>query len=170
MILSTHSMEEAEILCDTVAWLRAGQLVCCGNPEQLKLEHSMGYILHIKFAESNENNNAVEADDDIMKQFSSVFNTPYDTCLKYVMNYPKLVAHLRKMLLFHGHIADKVTKCMLIEIRRDFSFEIVLSVIESVQNELFVQVLTMKENSEDIVELTISMVHLENIFTKMKLQ
>ena len=49
MILTTHSMEEAEILCDRVSWLKKGSFVCIGNPEKLKLEFSLGYKLHIKF-------------------------------------------------------------------------------------------------------------------------
>ena len=52
MILTTHSMEEAEILCDTVSWLKAGNFVCVGNPEELKVEFSKGYKLHIKFDDS----------------------------------------------------------------------------------------------------------------------
>ena len=51
MILTTHSMEEAEILCDTVSWFRAGNFITLGNPEELKLRYSAGYKLHIKFNE-----------------------------------------------------------------------------------------------------------------------
>ena len=40
MILTTHSIEEAEILCDTVSWLKSGNFICVGNPEELKLEFS----------------------------------------------------------------------------------------------------------------------------------
>ena len=164
MILSTHSMEEAEILCDTVSWLRDGQLICLGNPEQLKLAHSMGYILHIKF---NEDDNVFEGDDDIIRQVSTVFNIAYDRCLMYVKDIPKVLSYLRKILSFYESVHTKVSKCTLIDIRRDLSFEIVLNIIESMQSELFAQILTMKESSNDIAELTISMVPLENIFTKM---
>ena len=30
MILTTHSMEEAEVLCDTVSWLKSGNFICLG--------------------------------------------------------------------------------------------------------------------------------------------
>ena len=49
MILTTHSMEEAEILCDRVGWLKKGSFACIGNPEKLKIQYSLGYKLHIKF-------------------------------------------------------------------------------------------------------------------------
>ena len=45
MILITHSMEEAEILCDRVGWLKSGNFICIGNPEELKLQYSSGYNL-----------------------------------------------------------------------------------------------------------------------------
>ena len=54
MILTTHSMEEAEVLCDTVSWLKSGNFLSIGNPEKLKIELSAGYKLHIKFTKSNE--------------------------------------------------------------------------------------------------------------------
>ena len=31
MILTTHSMEKAEILCDSVGWLDKGNFICIGN-------------------------------------------------------------------------------------------------------------------------------------------
>jgi ABC-type multidrug transport system ATPase subunit len=35
MILTTHSMEEAEVLCDRLGIFIDGRLVCIGNPKQL---------------------------------------------------------------------------------------------------------------------------------------
>jgi ATP-binding cassette subfamily A (ABC1) protein 3 len=40
MLLSTHSLEEAEILCDTVGWMKNGNFICIGNPEKLKFQFS----------------------------------------------------------------------------------------------------------------------------------
>ena len=40
LILSTHSLEEAEILCDKIGWMKKGNFICVGNPEKLKYEFS----------------------------------------------------------------------------------------------------------------------------------
>jgi ABC-2 type transport system ATP-binding protein len=40
VLLSTHSMEEAEMLCDRVAVLHRGQIVACGTPDELIREHA----------------------------------------------------------------------------------------------------------------------------------
>lgn len=39
IFLTTHNMEEADKLCDTVAFLNAGEIVEIGNPEALKLKY-----------------------------------------------------------------------------------------------------------------------------------
>ena len=49
MILSTHSMEEAEILSDRVGWMKEGKFTVEGIPEELKIKFSSGYYLFIKF-------------------------------------------------------------------------------------------------------------------------
>jgi len=40
LVLSTHSLEEAEILCDKIGWMKKGNFICIGNPEKLKFEFS----------------------------------------------------------------------------------------------------------------------------------
>lgn len=44
LILSTHSLEEAEILCDKIGWMKKGNFICIGNPEKLKYEFSEVYF------------------------------------------------------------------------------------------------------------------------------
>jgi ABC-2 type transport system ATP-binding protein len=40
IFLTTHNMEEADKLCDRVAFLNAGEIVEIGNPEVLKLKYT----------------------------------------------------------------------------------------------------------------------------------
>ena len=72
MILTTHSMEEAEVLCDKVSWLKSGNFLSIGNPEKLKIELSAGYKLHIKLMTLNENNNEIIENEkiDITKNYN----------------------------------------------------------------------------------------------------
>ncbi|NUR84973.1 MAG: ABC transporter ATP-binding protein [Nonomuraea sp.] len=46
VLLSTHSMEEAETLCDRVAILHQGKVVAMGEPSELILRHSPEQELH----------------------------------------------------------------------------------------------------------------------------
>lgn len=60
MILSTHSMEEAEILCDTIGWMVAGNFVCLGNPEKLKIKYSPEYYISLKFKHEELKDNLIQ--------------------------------------------------------------------------------------------------------------
>merc|ERR1711959_325274 len=47
VVLTTHSMEEAEALCDRIAIQVKGQLRCLGTPGQIKKKYGSGYQLEI---------------------------------------------------------------------------------------------------------------------------
>ncbi|KAL0484587.1 ATP-binding cassette sub-family A member [Acrasis kona] len=47
ILLITHSMEEADILGDTVAILKQGSLECCGTSLYLKNHYGIGYNLYV---------------------------------------------------------------------------------------------------------------------------
>jgi len=48
VIMTTHSMEEAENLCDRLAILVNGQLSCIGSPDHLKMKFGDNYILELQ--------------------------------------------------------------------------------------------------------------------------
>ncbi|NXI40022.1 ABCA9 protein, partial [Galbula dea] len=48
VILTTHSMEEAETVCDRVAIMVSGRLRCIGSIQYLKNKFGKGYLLEIK--------------------------------------------------------------------------------------------------------------------------
>ncbi|OUM67113.1 hypothetical protein PIROE2DRAFT_40285 [Piromyces sp. E2] len=48
IILTTHSMEEAQELCNRLTILINGRLVCIGSPEYLRMKYSNSYILEIQ--------------------------------------------------------------------------------------------------------------------------
>lgn len=48
ILMTTHSMEEAEYLCSRIAIIVNGKLVCIGSPEHLKMKYGEKYILEIQ--------------------------------------------------------------------------------------------------------------------------
>ncbi|ORX76945.1 P-loop containing nucleoside triphosphate hydrolase protein [Anaeromyces robustus] len=48
IIMTTHSMEEAENLCDRLAILVNGRLSCIGSPEHIKMKFGESYILELQ--------------------------------------------------------------------------------------------------------------------------
>ena len=48
IILTSHSMEEVQELCNRLTILINGRLKCIGSPEYLRMKYSLSYILEIK--------------------------------------------------------------------------------------------------------------------------
>jgi len=48
IILTTHSMEEAQELCNRLTILINGRLVCIGSPDYLRMKYSNSYILEVQ--------------------------------------------------------------------------------------------------------------------------
>ena len=54
VILTTHSMAEAEALCTRIGIMVQGQLRCVGSPQHLKAKFGSGYKVRIKKAEEED--------------------------------------------------------------------------------------------------------------------
>jgi len=54
IILTTHSMEEAELLCSRIGIVVSGEMNCLGSPLHLKNRFADGYRLMINFSKENE--------------------------------------------------------------------------------------------------------------------
>jgi len=49
ILMTTHNMKEAEILCEQVALIKDGTVKACGSPQDLKREFGLGDMLFISF-------------------------------------------------------------------------------------------------------------------------
>ena len=169
MILSTHSMEEAEILCDRVSWLKAGNFICLGNPEKLKIRYSLGYKLHIKFDDNyiSKNNNQIN---DIKETFETACNLiiGFNAYSTYILSNPPIEPYIRALIDVINKVYSNINKIILIEIGKDISFNLILSINQEQKSELFSEILSMKNRDKKISEMIISMESLENILTSFQ--
>lgn len=61
VILSTHHLDEADVLSDTVVVMHKGKILCTGSPLSLKMMHGRGYRLLVTFpAERDDNADSME--------------------------------------------------------------------------------------------------------------
>ena len=169
MILTTHSIEEAEILCDTVSWLKAGNFVCVGNPEELKVEFSNGYKLHIKFDDEEINKEKInDKIEDIMNNLKELaFGV--DAFENVLLENKNVVVenYLTGLIKLLKNIKDKTKKIEINDIRKDMSFELGIEIIKEKQKDLFIEILNLKNINKQISELSITMESLENILTSL---
>ncbi|KAL8139104.1 hypothetical protein V2J09_005105 [Rumex salicifolius] len=54
IVLTTHSMEEAEVLCDRLGIFVDGNLQCIGNPKELKARYGGSYVLTVTTSSAHE--------------------------------------------------------------------------------------------------------------------
>ena len=165
MILSTHSMEEAEILCDRVSWLKHGSLVCIGNPEKLKIQYSLGYKLHIKFDEQLINQNKDLYNIGEVFQTISGLIEGFNNYSNYIMNNPSLEPHIRALITSVNKIKSYTKRIILAQIRKDLSFELILDIIKEKKYILLSDILNLKNTDNNISEINISMETLDNILS-----
>lgn len=53
IVLTTHSMEEADILSDRIGIMAKGRMRCIGTSIRLKSRFGTGFIANIRFSEHN---------------------------------------------------------------------------------------------------------------------
>ncbi|XP_024017032.1 ABC transporter A family member 2 [Morus notabilis] len=53
IVLTTHSMEEADILGDRIGIMANGKLQCIGNSSRLKTRFGTGFVVHVSFVKSS---------------------------------------------------------------------------------------------------------------------
>ena len=171
MILTTHSMEESEILCDRVGWLDKGNFICIGNPEQLKLQNSPGYKLHIKFDDSFMNLDVLFLSNQIILQtyqnISSLVQK-FEKYYNFILDNSEIVPYLEALIDFIHKIKNYTKKVELNEIGKDFSFDLIIEVIEKQEKYLFSQIINIKNKEVKISVLIIGLESLEHILTSFK--
>ena len=92
MILTTHSMEEADVLCDRIGIMANGEMQCLGYSHELKQRFGRGYTLVIMTAESHQAKYD-EVDDLVKSLFPSVIilDEPMSGLVKYDIDRGEVV-------------------------------------------------------------------------------
>ena len=171
MILTTHSIEEAEVLCDTVSWFKAGNFITKGNPEELKINYSAGYKLHVKFDGSfiSKGNSYNLGNDNVNETFQKLCDVVegINQYSDYILSNPNIEPYLLCLMKVIEIIKDKTKKITIDLIGRDLSFDFIISIIKEKQKELFSEILNMKNQDNSISEMSIALQSLENILTSL---
>ena len=134
----------------------------------MKLKYSAGYKLHIKFNEQEINKS--ENKDTNLEQNLNELNSlidDFNNYLDYFKQNSVLNPYLKVLIKVLEKIKAKTNKISLYLVGQDFSFELVIQIINENKKELFSEILSMKNDDNTIDELTISMQSLENILTSI---
>ncbi|GIQ85144.1 ABC transporter A, ABCA, partial [Kipferlia bialata] len=121
VVLTTHSMDEAEILCDSLSIVASGRLQCLGSPASLSYDHGKAYVLNFL------HHNASLSDRDTAEQ---------------------LVRYLRRSLSPDTMIKNTygASTCILVP-RRELSAKVVVEVVETSARRLAIQEWSLSDYS-----------------------
>jgi hypothetical protein len=68
VLLTSHSMEECDVLCDRLAIMVAGRLACLGSPQHLKGRFGDGYTLEVRLQVESPQAAAASAEEATQQQ------------------------------------------------------------------------------------------------------
>ena len=99
VVLVTHFMEEAEVLCDRVAVVDAGRVVDTGTPAELIERHGEG--VRMRFA-------ADEADQTWLRELPAVRRVDFERGEVTVFGRSPMIAHVGAALVARGSVPDDI--------------------------------------------------------------
>lgn len=115
VILTTHSMEEAEALSDRLAIQVKGRLRCVGTPDHIKNTHGAGYQLEVLVSRSATAESAAQTGSyQRQGSFTSMSGGPAPEVLKFISDLcsnAKLLEHHEGRYLFQLPVLKAVGAC-----------------------------------------------------------
>ena len=168
MILTTHSMEEAEILCDRISWIKKGKFMTIGNPEKLKLLLNVGYNLHIKFVNlSYENNNVNNENSDLAIKDLGLMIKNFNNYIPLIDQNPFIKPYLNELLILVISLKENCEEIYIKSINNDISFDFNLKVNKEKYKQLFSLIFNMKTKNNLLSQLDLSTESLESLLVKI---
>ncbi|ORX78160.1 P-loop containing nucleoside triphosphate hydrolase protein [Anaeromyces robustus] len=112
IIMTTHSMEEAENLCDRLAILVNGRLSCIGTPEHLKMKFGESYILELQIKDAKQFQTEIVENKHLFGDKEYIIEKTSIDRIKYEV---KMTRHL-------GHVFEVMEECKRNGLVNDYSF------------------------------------------------
>jgi len=107
VVLTTHYMEEAQILCDIIAIMDYGEIIASGPPEKLLEEQCNGIAVILHESIDEKTLNSIQGDWVRMKDGVEIYPENLNDCIKKLMD---LKINLSKMTIRPQNLEDLFLK------------------------------------------------------------
>jgi ABC-type multidrug transport system ATPase subunit len=97
-IMSTHSMEEAELLCNRIAIMVKGRLKCIGTPEHLKMKFGNTYILDVHSNDVEKFHNEIVLKGQLFEKSAFTREDKSSNRVKYEVKNTNKISHIFEMM------------------------------------------------------------------------
>ena len=157
MILCSKSIEEGEMLCERVSWLKEGNLYLCDSPKNIKIDNNSIFKLIVKFdifkvkkeeLDEKEMNQQLFYDALALIEKVNKYN-------EYVYNVLKIKLYLKSLINFVNNIKEYTYKIKLINIGNNLVFTLVVGIKKEKQKEFYSTIFNIKNNNEEISDVLI---------------
>ena len=157
MILCSKSIEEGEILCDRVSWIKEGNLYLCDSPPDIKIENNSIFKLSIKFdifKVKREEFPQKEMNQQLFYDTLALIEK-VDKYNEYAYNVLKIKLYLKALINIVNNIKEYTYKIKLINVGKNLVFTLVIGIKKEKQKEFYSAIFNIKNNNEEISELLI---------------
>ena len=173
LILSTNSIEEAEILSDRISYLKNGNYFYLGNINELKKpKNNNRYLFYIKFdkVKISINNDENITEENIQQKFKNVsdLSKSFNKYSEYFYSKPELGPQLEELYHIINAIKEDINNLETNKFENNNSYEFFLEINRDHKKILFCKIIDIKNNSSIISEIGIRKESLDNILESLK--
>ncbi|VDO60939.1 unnamed protein product [Schistosoma curassoni] len=143
ILLSSHCMEECELLCNHIGLLAKGKICCHGSPLKLKQQYGLGYYIDLEFKSNilnyinNNNNNNINDLQILLHNYLPNFQLRYPLLTRQEYHYNNNDNNKPLWKLFNA--LDQLNKHNIIEN---------ISIRQSTLEDVFVNFINLYKNNE----------------------
>ncbi|VDP66140.1 unnamed protein product [Schistosoma mattheei] len=142
ILLSSHCMEECELLCNHIGLLIKGKICCHGSPLKLKQQYGLGYYIDLQFKSNilnyiNNNNNHINDLQILLHNYLPNFQLRYPLLTRQEYHYNNNDNNKPLWKLFNA--LDQLNKHNIIEN---------ISIRQSTLEDVFVNFINLYKNNE----------------------
>ena len=166
MILSSQSLEEADILCDRISWLRKGNFSYIGKSDILKEKNSLKYNMIIKLDDSKFNKEELSSTDKGDESFKLICDLVknFNQHREYFSDHPEFEPDLDELYNVINQFKNDIKSIELNEIGINNSYAFNLEIIKEQKTDLYSKIIELKNTNNKVSEISIQKESLENIF------
>jgi ABC-type multidrug transport system ATPase subunit len=166
IILSTSSPEEADTLCDRISWFKKGNFTFIGKLDELKNPFKSIYKLYVKYNNKLINNNNIN--NDLSLNFLNETIKNFNKFTEKSAANPEIKPHTEYLYNTINAIKDYVTNIELIKIEINNTYEFNLEIKEDKKESLYLKIIELKNNYQQLSEISIGTYTLDNILSLSK--
>ena len=166
IILSSSSPEETDVLCDRISWFNKGNFTFLGKLDEMKKPFINIYKLYVKYNNKLINNNNIN--NDLSLNFLNETIKNFNIFTEKSTANPEIKPHMEYLYNTINAIKDDVTNIELIKIEINNTYEFNLEIKEDKKESLYLKIIELKNNYQQLSEISIGTNTLDNIISLSK--